>query len=124
MTLRAWRGLFVLAVVVQCLALYWPRTPSIDTGLPVDKVVHVALFGVVALLGMLAHLPLGWLAGGLVAQAAVSELVQNLLPARGSDVKDFLADLLGVRLGLGAGVLLRRRSSSGRTSAADASGAA
>lgn len=119
MTVTLWRIAFVLAVVAQFLALYWPRTPSIDTGLPVDKLVHVALFGIVALLGTLARLPLGWLAAALVAQALVSELVQGLLPARGTDAQDFLADLLGVGLGLGAGLLLRRRASSDRASAAD-----
>jgi len=109
MTLRSWRLTFWVALAVQFLALYWPRTPGIDTGLPLDKLVHIVLFATVAMLGVLAGLPLGWLVLGLVAQAAISELVQSLLPARGADLMDFLADLLGVAFGLGVGVLLRSR---------------
>jgi VanZ like family len=91
---------FGLAVVVQCWTLYVPRPPSVESGLPLDKVVHLGLFALVTWLGLKAGWR--WVIPLMVAQAAASELIQLLfLPNRGGDWWDFTADLLGIALGWG-----------------------
>jgi hypothetical protein len=100
-TSRTWRVLLGCAVVVQLVALYWPRQVG-DGGVPgTDKVVHAALFAAVALTGRFAGVPVRWLVGLLVGHAVVSELVQALLlPVRSGDPWDVLADVVGVAVGL------------------------
>jgi VanZ family protein len=92
------------AVAVQCWALYVPHAPAVDSSLPLDKLVHLLLFSVVAALAVRVGLGAGLIIGLLVAQAVVSELVQLLaLPQRSGDVRDVVADLTGVALGLAVG---------------------
>lgn len=107
-----WRLAFVLAFAVQCAALYWPRTPAVATGLPLDKVVHVSLFAAVAALGVLSGLPTRWLVIGLALQGVVSELVQGTMPGRSADVRDLLADAAGIMMGVAFGHWARQRSGS------------
>lgn len=96
--MRWFRIAFVLAFLVQCWALYVPRPPSVDSGLPLDKVVHIGVFAVVTWLGLRAGWR--WVVPLMVVQAVVSELVQlYFLPSRGGDWWDLTADLLGVALG-------------------------
>jgi VanZ family protein len=92
---------FAITVAVQLCALYWPR---VDVQGPVtwtDKVVHVVLFLVPTLVGLLARLRPAYVVGALALHAPVSELVQHfLLPGRSGDVGDAVADLSGVVLGV------------------------
>lgn len=91
------RGVFVLALALQFWALYVPRTPSVDTGLPLDKLVHGGLFAAVTWLGL--RLGYRWIVPAMLAQAGVSELVQHwFLPQRGGDIWDFVADAAGMAL--------------------------
>ena len=97
----AWeRTAFGLALAAQLVVLYWPRGVSAG-GLPhVDKAVHVAIFAAVAVTGLRAGLSRVLVLGGLAAHAPLSELLQAVvLPDRGGDPWDVLADLLGVGLG-------------------------
>lgn len=88
---------FGLAVLIQFWALYVPRPPSVDSGLPLDKVAHIAIFAAVTWLGL--RLGYRWIVPAMIAQAAISELVQLwFLPSRGGDVWDFAADLTGIGL--------------------------
>lgn len=92
------RFAFGLALLVQCWALYVPRPPSVESGLPLDKVVHVGLFALVTWLGLRAGWR--WVLPLMVVQAVASELTQLLfLPSRGGDWWDLTADLLGIALG-------------------------
>lgn len=96
--MRWTRIAFALALAVQCWALYVPRPPTVESGLPLDKVVHLALFAVVTWLGVRAGWR--WVVPLMIVQAAVSELVQLLLlPNRGGDWWDLLADVAGIGLG-------------------------
>jgi VanZ family protein len=99
---------FVVLLVLQCVALYWPR---IDIQGPVtwtDKVVHVLLFMVPVVVGLLAGLRPWLVVGVLALHAPVSELVQHyLLPHRSGDVRDAVADLAGVVLGVTVVVVWR-----------------
>ncbi len=88
------------AFLVQCWALYVPRAPSVESGLPLDKVVHLGVFALVTWLGLRAGWR--WVVPLMVVQAGASELVQwYFLPNRGGDWWDLTADLLGIALGWG-----------------------
>ena len=99
------RWAFALAVVVQLVALYWPRPVETGTSLPVDKLVHAAVFGAVLWTGGRAGLPVRPLAAVLAVHAGVSEVVQGTLLDRDGNVPDALADLAGLVV---AWLLLRR----------------
>lgn len=110
---RVLRIAFATALLVQFWALYVPRAPGVQTGLPLDKLVHLALFGVVTWLGLRIGIPARWLAPLMIVQAAASELVQHFfLPQRGGDWWDFVADLTGIAIGLWLG---RERSHTAET---------
>jgi hypothetical protein len=101
------RTSFVVAVLANLLVLYWPRPVSQGGILYADKVVHIAIFAVVATTGVRARIPLAWLVGLLVAQAVGSELVQHwLLANRTGDPADVAADLVGVAVGVFVGLKL------------------
>lgn len=113
---------FAVALFLQLIVLYAPSTPE-GPGIPgFDKVVHVGVFLLPALLGALAGIPVGWLGGLLAAHAVVSEIVQDrFLPGRAGDIWDVVADLVGVAIGLAVGAAirstLRRRAADGRRTA-------
>ena len=94
-------ALFGLAVVVQLVVLYWPRTPS-ESGLPhVDKVIHFTVFALVVVTAVRAGLPRGPVFAVLALHAPGSELIQHyLLPHRDGDWTDAAADLTGVLAGV------------------------
>ena len=103
---------FGLALLGQTLLLYWPSAASgPDVGLPLDKVAHVLLFAVVAAAGVWARVPTPVLVALLLAQAAVSEVVQGvLLDQRGAEWGDLAADVLGIAVGLTLALWWRGRS--------------
>lgn len=109
MTVAGWRWAFGLSVAVQLAVLYWPDAGT-AAGVPgLDKVAHLAVFGAVAVTGVLAGLPPRWLAAVLLAHAVVSEIVQrSVLPGRSGDAWDVVADAAGVVLGLAVGDRARR----------------
>jgi len=97
--------LLVLAVLGQLVVLYLPSDPGPLPFPQADKGVHLTVFLLPALLGLLAGLPPRWVVGALAVHAVLSEVVQGLLlPDRSGDPLDTLADLVGV----GLGVLLAR----------------
>ena len=99
-TRRGWQVGFAAALLVQFWALDVPRPPSVDTGLPLDKVAHFALFAVVTWLAMRAGVSPRWTVGLMLAQAVLSETVQQLrLSQRGGDVLDLAADVVGIAAG-------------------------
>jgi VanZ family protein len=98
--------IFVIAVAVHLAVLYWPRSPSTG-GLPIDKVVHAVIFGMVLWAAARAGLPGRPVAVVLVVHAVVSELIQHfLLTGRSGDVTDSVADVAGVLI---VTALLERR---------------
>lgn len=103
-------AILALAVAVQLIVLYSPRAVSTPPGLPVDKLVHIAIFGFVAWAGVRAGIPLGWVVGVLLAHAVISEIVQAwMLPNRSGDPWDAVADTVGTLLGawLGRQAMMR-----------------
>jgi membrane associated rhomboid family serine protease len=95
------RGAFAVVVLVSLAVLFTPAdgVPFAPPG--VDKVVHGALFAALALTGRWAGIGRSPLAVLLVGYAAVSEVLQGLTPLdRSASVADWLADVVGILLGL------------------------
>ena len=87
-------------MLLSVYVLFWPSSGGPQVFPQADKVVHAALF---ALLAATAGLRLGARPGVLlavVAYAPASELVQALaLPTRSGDPVDVVADLVGTAAG-------------------------
>lgn len=99
------RLLFAAAVLAQLVVLYAPRAPSTDqvplVGPVLDKLVHLAVFALVAWTGRRAGVRVRLLVVVLLAHAVLSELLQHwVLPHRSGDPLDALADAAGVLVGL------------------------
>jgi hypothetical protein len=105
------RGAFAVVVLVSLAVLFAPAddVPLAPAG--VDKVVHGVLFAALALTGRWAGISRSVLATLLVLYAAGSELVQGLTSLnRSASVADWIADVIGILLGLALWELLARRS--------------
>ncbi len=106
--------LFAIALVVHLLGLYLPG----GTGGPAffegeDKLGHMAIFAVVVAPALLLGFPARLVCVLAAAHAALSELIQHtLIPRRSGELLDFVADCVGVLVG----VLIARwvRLASGR----------
>jgi VanZ family protein len=95
------QGPFAAVVLLSIIVLFTPgsATPTLYPGL--DKLAHLSLFAALALTGRRAGLPAAGLAGGLVAYAVGSEVLQGVLPiGRDAEVLDALTDAVGVALGM------------------------
>jgi hypothetical protein len=104
-------ALFGAACAGQLFVLYWPGSPGPGLFPYSDKLVHLLVFGLVAVLGRWVGLRPVVLGSVLAAHAVVSEVVQaTVLPARSGDPLDALADLVGVGLGLAIGATISARS--------------
>ncbi|MGV1008984.1 MAG: VanZ family protein [Dermatophilaceae bacterium] len=107
---RRWQLGFAFVLAAHLLALYWPRVDLAGAPQDSDKLAHVLLFGVPTFVGVVGFRR-WWPALLLALHAPVSELVQaGWLPGRSGDVRDAMADLVGVAAGsVLALVALRRR---------------
>lgn len=110
----AWAAVFVVATVVQLVAIYTPSPPG-EGGIPyIDKVVHVTIFAVPVLAGLLAGLPGRVVVAVFAVHAPVSEWLQSTdLVNRDGGWADATADLLGVAAGAAIAVALLRHSRTG-----------
>jgi hypothetical protein len=89
----------VLALAVQCVVLYAPQAPGVSPFPSSDKVVHLTVFFVPVLIGLLAGLPPRLVVAVFAGHAVLSEVVQGVvLPDRSGDPVDAVADLAGVAL--------------------------
>lgn len=107
----------VVMVLLLLPSSFFPRTPAGLTML--DKVVHAILFAIPTMLfafdyrkahGQLPHVPLTFLVIG--AFAFITELSQLATRTRHFDLLDFMADILGILLGLAAVVVHARCTAS------------
>jgi len=75
---------------------------TVETSLPVDKVAHFFMYGVLGALVTVGWLKrpakgrLVWLLVLAMLVGAADEIQQRSVPRRSSDVKDWLADALGI----------------------------
>ena len=103
---RAWALCFWALLLAVTVLMLVPRPPPrIDTGW--DKANHLLAFAAPMFAALVAwtrsnstRAQAGWLAAGLWAWGGVIELLQGLMPPRSADWRDWLADGLGVLLGL------------------------
>ena len=101
---RAGRIAFAAVVALSLVMLFSPASDTPTGFAGSDKLVHFLLFAALAATGLLARVPMVPLAAGLVAYAGLSEVLQSILPLdRHGDVRDVVADVLGLLTGLGAG---------------------
>jgi hypothetical protein len=109
------RGVFAVVVLVSLAVLFAPASDVPPAPAGVDKLVHLALFGALAASGRWAGIGTRVLAALLLGYAAVSEVVQGLSPLdRSMSGADWIADAVGVLLGLALWELGGRRSRSPR----------
>ncbi|MGY1774110.1 VanZ family protein [Blastococcus sp. SYSU D00813] len=95
------RGVLAVTVLVSLAVLFTPGDDVPSAPFGVDKVVHLLLFTALALAGRWAGVRPRELAVLLTGYALVSEVVQALAPLeRSGSIADWLADVLGVALGL------------------------
>jgi len=107
---RGWRVTFAGVLALSLVMLFSPASGASDVAVS-DKLIHFLLFTALATTGRLAGAPALQLAIGLVGYAGASELLQAALPIeRNGDVRDAVADVLGVATGLGIVSLASRRS--------------
>lgn len=117
----AWAWLRAFAPAAGWAALLiWVGGQTIsgpDTGLPLDKVAHLVLYGVLGvLLGRgAARVGAGGLTGALLlclalAVGAADEVNQRAVPGRFSDQADWAADAIGVLAGYALGRRLGARA--------------
>jgi hypothetical protein len=107
---RLWCLGFGVSLAVQLIVMYAPDGPAGPGITGLDKVIHVIIFAAPALAALMAGVRARWALGILAVHAPVSELIQHLvLPHRGGDVLDVMADLTGVLLGGWAYLVWTRR---------------
>lgn len=106
--LRTW-GLTLAwaAVIVAVTAAPASTLPSAPLLPGLDKFVHAVLFGVLAWLALNARardrdirVPMWILVVSLATFAAADEGLQRLVPGRGADWMDWMADMAGVLIAL------------------------
>ncbi len=108
------RGAFALAVLASLVVLFTPGDDELAALPGVDKVVHLVLFAVLAVTGRWTGVPARPLVLLLTAYAALSEVLQAVLPLdRSGNLADLLADLAGVVIGLITWAVLRREAAPG-----------
>jgi VanZ family protein len=94
------RTVFALLLGVSLVMFLTPGDEVPEHG-PNDKVVHALVFVALAVAGRWAQLPWRVLGLGLAAYAAVTEVLQATLPiGRDGDVRDWVADVTGIAVGL------------------------
>lgn len=109
----AWAGLTAAALLLPAANLTdwmpgipWMRLALVFAGWGLDKLVHGTLFGVLAALaarstrGLALRRPALAVFTAATLYAMVLEAAQHWVPDRRADTLDFLADLVGIALGL------------------------
>jgi hypothetical protein len=108
------RGVFALLLGISLVMFLTPRD-DVPQGGPNDKVTHALIFVVLTVAGRWARVPWPALGLGLAAYAAVTEILQATLPIhRDGNVPDFLADVVGIGVGLLLSLAALRLGARGR----------
>jgi hypothetical protein len=102
------RGAFAVVVLVSFAVLFAPADDVPFAPAGVDKLVHASLFAALAVTGSWAGVSRVVLAPVLVLYGAGSEVLQGLI-GRDAAVGDWLADVVGILVGLLAWQWFARR---------------
>lgn len=113
--LRAFAPALVWAAAVWTVG-GMDSTPSLPTGLGLDKVAHFGMYGVLGFLLARGWSAVGWRRGAwllplliAVLLGVADELRQRSLPGRSAEVADWLADLAGASTGVFIAMRMGRR---------------
>lgn len=100
--IRLWRVALVVLVAAVCVLAFMPVPPqSLSTGW--DKLNHALAFATLAIAAresFPARRAIAVIVAALLGFGAFIELVQALVPGRGSEWADLLADGVGIAVGL------------------------
>ncbi|MFE4501285.1 VanZ family protein [Rhodococcus sp. NPDC056743] len=102
-----------IAVVIALIMLFSPGSTVPSGPENSDKVTHTVMFVVLAMTSLYARIPWWLTALWLIAFAAISEVLQGVLPiSRSGSVWDAAADLAGIAIGIGIAAVAgyRRRA--------------
>ncbi len=110
---KLWQSIGYAMMLIVLISMIMP-TPQLELQVNyADKWVHVLVFAALGAWAAQIYTPSPalWRAGiGLVAFGASTELIQALIPWRSGDILDFLADSVGVGLGLAIAPTMLGRS--------------
>ena len=103
-------ALLILYWIALFAATHMPLPAGIDLTANRDKLLHVAAYAALAFLGGVAAMPffqssylrLMLVAGVMLLYGVIDEGGQMFVPGRVGDIWDWLADALGVFLGIGS----------------------
>ncbi len=105
---KFWRWLLAAQVLVVLYLALSPRPPqTLDLGW--DKLNHLLAFACMTVTARLAFGRIwGTLIVALLAYGGLIEILQSFVPNRSAEWADWFADGLGITLGIGLWLILRR----------------
>ncbi|MFD1814184.1 VanZ family protein [Rhodococcus gannanensis] len=100
---RSWRVVPFLVVFAVTLVMLFSPGSTVPSGPPnSDKVTHLLMFVALVVAARFAGFRTRWVLLGALVYAAVSEVLQAILPIqRSGSLWDWAADAVGVIVGLG-----------------------
>ena len=100
--------LTLIMTLVLTVAMLWPLDAPPSTPEVSDKIVHFIAFATLAF--PLAHTGRFGLLPVFIGASAFGGLIELIQPSfnRSADINDWVADIVGIILGIGCGLLYRR----------------
>ena len=100
--------LTLIVTLILTVAMLWPMDQPPPTPKGIDKLVHLAAFAALAF--PLARTNRVSLLLVLIGASAFGGLIELIQPTfnRSADLNDWIADILGVMLGIALGLIYRR----------------
>ena len=100
--------LTLIVTLILTVAMLWPMDQPPPTPEGSDKLVHLAAFAALSFpLARTSRVSLLLVFMGAVAFGGLIELIQSTFN-RSADLNDWIADILGVMLGIALGLIYRR----------------
>jgi VanZ family protein len=115
-TSKLWLSAALISTTAILILNALPATAvRVPTFSGADKIAHAAMYGAAAFSWRATfrtrlHLVTWWVLAALTIFGAVDELRQRWVPGRMPDVRDWIADVVGVLLALGAWYFLSSRA--------------
>ena len=96
--------LTVIVTLILTVALLWPMEQPLPAPQGSDKLVHLAAFAALARTNRVSLLLI------FIGASAFGGLIELIQPTfnRSADLNDWIADILGVMLGIALGLIYRR----------------
>ena len=109
LALRAIPAIFWAMLIIATISMLIELAPKQTGWMYWDKVQHVLIFMMLSLLGASAYLHKYYLAIGLILYGAMIEVLQNMFTiTRQASIYDWVADVVGVCIGLLIFALLQK----------------